>query len=119
MKFLADENFPGLAVRALREAGFDVAYVREDAPGATDEALLTRCASEGLILLTMDKDFGELTFSRGIRGARGILLFRVQAKSPEDLTATILGVIQSRIDWEDHFSVIGKARIRMTPLPNR
>ncbi len=36
MKFLADENFPRPAVRALREHGFEVAWATEDSPGLAD-----------------------------------------------------------------------------------
>ena len=60
MRFLANENFPGAAVDTLRAAGQEVAWVRTDAPGSTDEQVLARAAQEGWILLTFDKDFGEL-----------------------------------------------------------
>lgn len=66
MKFLADENFPRPAVRALREQGFKVAWVSEDNPGSIDEDVLTKCTSDRLTLLTLDKDFGELVFRRGL-----------------------------------------------------
>ena len=43
MKFPADENFPRPALQAIREAGFDVAAITEDQPGALDEHVLARC----------------------------------------------------------------------------
>jgi hypothetical protein len=42
MRFLADENFPGDAVTALRAAGHDVLWIRTDAPGITDQEVLAR-----------------------------------------------------------------------------
>lgn len=60
MRFLASENVPGDAVARLRDAGHDVAWVREDAPGSRDEEVLARAISESRILRTFDKDFGEL-----------------------------------------------------------
>lgn len=69
MKFLADENFPRPAVEALRNAGFDVAWISEGQSGAADEQVLARAAAEGRTLLTFDKDFGELAF-RNTVGAR-------------------------------------------------
>jgi uncharacterized protein DUF5615 len=42
MRFLADENFPGDAVTALRAAGHDVLWIRIDAPGITDQVVLAR-----------------------------------------------------------------------------
>lgn len=56
MKLLADENFLGLAVTALREVGFDVVWVLEDLPGATDEEVLNQSVVQGRTLLTFDYD---------------------------------------------------------------
>ena len=61
-RFLADENFLGDAVTALREAGHDIAWIRTDAPGSTDRQVLTRAVAERRILLTFDKDFGDLAY---------------------------------------------------------
>jgi hypothetical protein len=66
MKFLADENFPRPAVRALREHAYEVAWATEDSPGSADEEVLARCTSEKLTLLTLDKGFGELVFLAAI-----------------------------------------------------
>jgi hypothetical protein len=47
MRFLADENFPGDAVTALRTLGHDVLWIRTDAPGITDEEVLARGLEDG------------------------------------------------------------------------
>ena len=60
MRLLADENFPGAAVAALEAAGHDVVWVRTEAPGTIDSDVLAWAAREERILLTFDKDFGEL-----------------------------------------------------------
>ena len=60
MRFLANENFPGAAVAALEAAGHDIIWVRVAAPGTTDPDVVAWAAREGRILLTFDKDFGEL-----------------------------------------------------------
>ena len=60
MRILANENFPGTAVRALQGRGHDVAWVRFDAAGSSDIEVLARAQAEGRILVTFDKDFGEL-----------------------------------------------------------
>jgi len=46
MRFLANENFPLLSVRLLRQAGYDVASMTEDSPGMEDSEVLTRAAYE-------------------------------------------------------------------------
>ena len=50
MRILADENFPGDAVLALRERGHDVAWVRSDAPGSSDVQVIARAQAEGRVL---------------------------------------------------------------------
>ncbi len=52
LRFLADENFPGAAVRALEAAGYDVAWVRASTPGATDPDVLAWAVQDGGVLLT-------------------------------------------------------------------
>ena len=54
MRLLADENFPGDAVTALRAAGHDVLRIRTDAPGITDQDVLARSLKDGRVLLTFD-----------------------------------------------------------------
>ena len=77
MRFLADENFPGAAVAALRRAGVAVDWALELAPGAPDEAVLARALTSGAVILTFDKDFGELAWCMKPNGEFGVLLFRM------------------------------------------
>jgi predicted nuclease of predicted toxin-antitoxin system len=119
MKFLADENFPRPAVHALRDAGVEVAWATEDRPGASDEAVLAQCSNERLTLLTLDKDFGELVFHRGLPAECGVILFRVDAESPAQFTEIALAALRSRDDWSGFFSVVTDNRIRMTRLTRR
>lgn len=116
MKFLADENFPRPAVRALREDGFEVAWATEDSPGSADDDVLARCDNEKLTLLTLDKDFGELVFQRGLPAESGVVLFRVDAESPAQFTEIVLAALRSRGDWRGCFTVVTRDRIRMRPL---
>jgi hypothetical protein len=82
MKFLADENFPRPAIRALRKAGWDVFSIAEECPGIPDEDVAALCAGQQRILLTFDKDFGELVFHRGLPAGSGVVLFRVTPGFP-------------------------------------
>ena len=67
MRFLANENFPGAAVTALEAAGHDVVWVRTATPGAADPDVPAWATREERILLTFDKDFGELAKDRRCR----------------------------------------------------
>lgn len=117
MQFLANENFPLDAVEAIRQAGHDVAWVRTDAPGSKDPEVLRRAVSERRVLLTFDKDFGNLAFQFGLPANCGIVLFRLQASSSAVLATLVVTALQSRTDWAGQFSVVEAGRIRMRPLP--
>jgi predicted nuclease of predicted toxin-antitoxin system len=81
MKFKADENFPRQAVTTLRDAGFEVSWISEEAAGANDDEVLALCSAKKRILLTLDKDFGELAFRRRLPAECGIVLFRVRSQN--------------------------------------
>ncbi len=117
MQFLANENIPGDAVNALRQHGNDVAWIREDMPGSSDVQVLERAQDENRILITFDKDFGELAFRYGLPASCGIILFRISTPSSIFVARLAVAAIEQRKDWAGHFSVIEDSRIRMTPLP--
>jgi predicted nuclease of predicted toxin-antitoxin system len=76
MRFLANENFPLESVRSLRAAGHDVAAVIEDSPGAKDHEVLARAAREERIILTFDRDYGELIYRLKHPAPAGIIYLR-------------------------------------------
>ena len=119
MRILANENFPEDAVVALRHAGYDVAWVRADAPGSSDRDVLRRAQTENRILITFDKDFGELAFRIGLPATSGVVLFRISAPSSAHIAHVAVTVLSSRTDWKGHFSVVKDRRVRMTPLTRR
>jgi predicted nuclease of predicted toxin-antitoxin system len=117
LKLLANENFPGDAVDALRASGHDVMWVRTEAPGISDERVLALATSEQRILITFDKDFGELAFRQKLTATSGVILFRIVPTSASHIAAFAVRALESRTDWAGHFSVVEESRIRMTPLP--
>jgi predicted nuclease of predicted toxin-antitoxin system len=86
-------------------------------PGAADAEVLAWAARDGRILLTFDKDFGELAFRSGRLSTAGVVLCRFRMASPEQVAEHVVTALASRGDWTGHFSVIEQDRIRMTPLP--
>jgi predicted nuclease of predicted toxin-antitoxin system len=77
MRFLADENFPGGAVTALLARGHDIIWIRTAAPESGDEDVLAWATREDRVLLTFDKDFGELAWRIGLPASSGVILFRL------------------------------------------
>jgi len=113
MRFLANENFPWNAVEVLRQNGHDVAWIRIDSPGISDSEVLSRAQTENRILLTFDKDFGELAFRSKLPATTGIILFRIKAPSGAVVAEKVARAIALRDDWHGHFSVVEDDRIRM------
>lgn len=117
MQFLANENFPLDAVEAIRKLNHDVAWIRTDAPGSKDRDILARAVKEARVLLTFDKDFGDLAFHYGLPASCGIVLFRIEASSSAVLANSVAAALQAQTDWSGQFSVVEPGRIRMRPLP--
>ena len=87
MRLLANENIPSVAVTALVAEGHDVAWVRTAAPGIADSEVLAWAARESRILLTFDKDFGELARTAKLPSSCGVILFRMPAPPPGETRA--------------------------------
>jgi len=119
MRLLANENIPFDAIKALRESGYDVLWTREDSPGSTDVEVLETAQEQDRVLITFDKDFGELAFRSKRPAASGISLFRTPMNSPAEVARFLSNAIRSRDDWEGHFSVVETDRVRMRRLRKR
>ncbi len=119
MKCVADENVDASIVQALRSEGHEVWYVAEEAQAISDEEVLMKSAEGTALLLTDDKDFGDLVFRQG-KAASGVLLLRlagVPANSKAKLVAQTLRVYAREL--EGAFSVLTPTalRIRKTGFP--
>ena len=113
MKFLVDECVGTSVVTALREAGHDVLAVVDIMPQATDEDILHRAVEEGRIVVTNDKDFGELVY-RNQWEHRGILLLRLHHEHAENrvrVLKAVLTTVGERL--QDHYVVASEAGIRI------
>jgi hypothetical protein len=119
VRLLADENFPGDTVRELRAAGHDVVWVRTAAPGASDSEVVRLANSEARLILTFDKDFGELAFRLQQHSDEGTILFRIPLRSPGFATAVVVSTLNSRSDWKGTFSVVDERKLRQRRLPAR
>ena len=80
MTFVADEGVDGAVVAELRSEGYDVLYVADMSPGISDDEVLNRANGKQALLVTEDKDFGELVFRLG-RIHKGVVLLRLNGLS--------------------------------------
>jgi predicted nuclease of predicted toxin-antitoxin system len=89
----------------------------ELAPGEDDDRVLARALAERRVLVTFDKDFGELVFRRGRAASCGIILLRPRLQSPDYLARFLVSVLGRGATWQDHFTVAREGMLRSVPLP--
>lgn len=117
MRFLADESCDFAVVRALRAAGHDVEAVAEVARGAKDPQVIQMARTGRCVLLTEDKDFGQLVFAGGERDV-GVVFIRFPGPARSQLAAAILDLVDAYGDrLPDSFVVVEPGRIRIGSLP--
>jgi predicted nuclease of predicted toxin-antitoxin system len=117
MILLADESVDGGVVARLRRDGHDVLYVAEMDPGILDDAVLGLANQRGALLLTADKDFGELVYRLG-RMNTGVLLLRLAGLSREAKENAVVSVIRDHeAELLRAFSVISAGAVRIRPAP--
>lgn len=113
MKFLADENVDSAIVARLRKEGHTVLYVIEMSPSISDDEVVNHVNKEEALLLTADKDFGELVFRQG-RIVQGVVLLRLAGLSPAHKADMVASAIGRRGDeLSRNFTVITQEAIRI------
>ena len=116
MKYLADECCDQGLVEALRQSGNDVLFVLESKPGAIDNDVLALAFDERRILITEDKDFGELVY-RLKKPAHGIILIRIGVKNRGEKWPQIKKLLDSYGErCTGRFVVIDENKFRFRPL---
>jgi predicted nuclease of predicted toxin-antitoxin system len=117
MQFVADESCARPVIRALRESGHDVLAIAEILAGATDEQVLARAVDEKRVLITEDRDFGELVYARG-RPSAGVVLVRFQSRARHSKPATVVeAVAKLGVRLQQAFAVIEPGRVRISTRP--
>lgn len=113
MRFLADESCDFSVVRALRSAGHDVLAVAELASGSDDAMVMNLALRERRVLLTEDKDFGQLVFAHSHQSG-GVIFIRYPANARGTLPEAILALAaEGRTPLTGNFVVISPGRIRI------
>jgi predicted nuclease of predicted toxin-antitoxin system len=117
MRLALDENISGDVAVELRRRGHGVLAVKESMRGAKDDEILARAQAERRLLVTQDKDYGELAYRQLLPADCGIILFRLSDADPDAADRRMIEVIESRDDWYGQFAVASDDRLRIRPLP--
>ena len=116
MRFLADENLEYPVITFLKDNNLDIVAVRDIMKGATDTEIIEYAFNNRLLIITSDKDFGELTF-RLQRPNFGIILLRLSETDISEKAKILLAAIKTLDDEAfNKFIVIDKFKIRFRSL---
>lgn len=115
MILVADEGVDWPIVQRLRLEVHSVYYIAEMAAGMEDEAVLDLALAQDGLLLTNDKDFGEIVF-RQRRASAGVVLLRL-AGLPAEIKARL---VKQVVDEHGNqllgsFTVVTRQRVRIRP----
>ena len=113
MNFLADENVDRQIVDRLRQDGHILRYVVEMEAGISDDTVLDLANKESSLLITADKDFGEMVFRQRLI-MHGIVLIRLAGITPSHKAEIVSSAINKYKSQLPHaFSVITPGAIRI------
>jgi predicted nuclease of predicted toxin-antitoxin system len=114
MRLLADENFPGLIVEALRAEGHEVLWARTDCGGWKDAVFLEFAESAARIVPTLDKDFWQIAVQRRVPLEQsGVVLFRVHPATPERLEPHVRTFLEAGKVWTGQVGIVTVDGIQM------
>lgn len=118
IRILADENVPRASVLSLRSSGYDVRSVAEEMPGSADRAVLHLARSDGRLLMTFDRDFGELIYRFGEAAPPGVVYIRFLPTDPDEPARVLDALLKrSEIVLESRFTVVSRDQVRQRLLP--
>ena len=120
MRILADENIDRPIVENLRKKGFQVTYILETSPGLKNGEVLEMACQEETVLLTADKDFGELVYRIYLErdlNLKGLVLIRLSNLSLEKRAKIVAEFFErERNRVEGKFIVLSGKTARIRPL---
>ena len=117
MELLADESCAGPVIRSLRAAGHDLVVIAEVAKGASDEWVMERAFVEGRILITEDRDFGELVDASG-RPTAGVVFVKFHSRARRAKPEAVLEAVAKLGErLRGGFAVVEPGRVRLARRP--
>ncbi|ANH83399.1 hypothetical protein A8C56_22595 [Niabella ginsenosidivorans] len=109
--FVADERVDFRIVKALRLYGAEVFAICEEQPSINDQEVLHIAVSKNAVLITEDKDFGELVFRLRLPH-KGVILGRM--KDVNFKIENVAAAIYQNFELlHNRFSVINERRLRI------
>jgi predicted nuclease of predicted toxin-antitoxin system len=112
LRFLVDENAGVVVSQWLKDLGYEVFSVYEQARGTEDDMILQKAFDDNWILITSDKDFGEKIY-RDQRSHRGIIFLRLENESSTKKIEVLRRLLESYSDQiSGNFVVVNEKQVR-------
>lgn len=116
MNLLADESVDRQIVERLRQEGHDVLYIAEVEPSISDNVVFDRANEKLALLVTGDKDFGEIVFRDNRLSSGGVVLLRLAGLSAEKKAEIVSDAFREyEAEFANHFNVVAPGKIRIRP----
>jgi predicted nuclease of predicted toxin-antitoxin system len=116
MRFLVDECTGSTVARWLREQGYEVFSVYDEARGISDDEVMQKALTENWILITNDKDFGDKIFREGCLH-RGIIFLRLDNERATNKINKLQILLENYADrLPEQFVVVTENKVRFASL---
>ncbi|MFN0203080.1 MAG: DUF5615 family PIN-like protein [Bacteroidia bacterium] len=112
-KLLINENFPMASIKLLKNQGYDVKSILLEFSGITDEEVMQIAITEERLILTFDRDYGELIFKYGFKPSAGVIYLRFKEFSPIFPAEYLITLFETDLyNFDKTFTVIDEQSIR-------
>ena len=113
MKFIVDECTGPKVAKWLKSIGHEIFSVHDESRGVDDETIINKANKENFILITNDKDFGELIFKMN-KEHKGVILLSLENESPENKILVLSKLLESYSEkLANNFTVVSEKSIKI------
>jgi len=116
MRFLVDECIGPIVARWLRQLQHDILSVYEEARGLDDDRVLQKAVAGNCILITSDKDFGDMIFREG-KPHKGVIFLRLEDERNASKIKVLERLLKQYADrLAGNFAVVTETTVRIVHL---
>ncbi len=113
---ILDENIERYWIELLRRNEYSLISVAEDCPGIPDQQVIRIAQESNGLLITEDKDFGELVFAHGFKNL-SVIFLRYDQPEYNQIEDALLKCVSKYMDSSvKKYITITKSKIRVRGL---
>ena len=113
MKLLANESFPHASVLKLRHTGLDIIAIGEAFSSISEEEVMLFAIALERVILTFDRNYGELIFKHGYKPMAGVIYFRIESFTADSIFILVIELLNDvNLKIAGNFTVIDEENIR-------